>query len=329
MIIDVHAHIAPSALLDAARREARAFPSVKVESVQGGTCFAFAGGEMTRPVAPKLIDMDARLQWMQAQGITHQVAGGWLDMFGYELPPAEGLAWSRLMNEHLLAASRAAKVVSPLATVPMQDGAMAAQVLVEALDAGFAGVMIGTQPKGIGGNLDDPALDPFWSAAAERQASVYIHPMYVCGDDRLKDYDLVNAVARVTDTTIAVARLLYSGHLVRYAGVNVVLSHGGGALPYILGRLVRTHQFHRELADPNAGFEHLYFDTVMFDPAALRFLADKVGADKLMLGSDYPFPIGDLAPLGVVRRAGLSEIDVSSILGSNAARLFRLECGCS
>jgi aminocarboxymuconate-semialdehyde decarboxylase len=329
MNIDVHAHIAPASLLDAARRDAHAFPSLKVEQYKGGTCFAFAGGEMTRPVAPKLIDMEQRLAWMQAQGIQHQVSGGWLDMFGYELPPQEGFAWSRLMNEHLMTATRAAKVMSPLATVPLQDGELAARVLTEALDAGFAGVMIGTQPKGIGGNLDDPSLDPFWSVAAARQATVYIHPMYVCGDDRLKDYDMVNAVARVTDTTVAVARLLYSGHLVKYAGANIVLSHGGGALPYILGRLIRTQQFHRELADPVAGFNRLYFDTVMFDPAGLRFLIDKVGAAKVMLGSDYPFPIGDMEPLKIVRNAGLTEIDIASVLGTNAIRLFHLEGKCT
>jgi aminocarboxymuconate-semialdehyde decarboxylase len=187
--------------------------------------------------------------------------------------------------------------------------------------------MIGTQPKGIGGNLDDPSLDSFWSAAASRKATLYIHPMYVCGDDRLKDFDLVNAVARVTDTTVAVARLLYSGHLLKYAGVNIVLSHGGGALPYILGRLIRTQQFHRDLADPAAGFKQLYFDTVMFDPAGLRFLIEKVGAGKVMLGSDYPFPIGDLEPLNIVRNAGLAEIDTKAILAENAVRLFHLE-GC-
>ena len=329
MIIDTHAHMAPASLLDAAKRDARAFPSVRIESGKGGTQFAFAGGELTRPVSPGLVDMGRRVEWMQKQGIDRQVAGGWLDMFGYELPADEGLAWSRLVNEHLLSAAGAAKIIAPLATVPLQHGEHAARVLAEALDAGFAGVMIGTQPKGIGGNLDDPSLDPFWETASQRGATVYIHPMYVCGDDRLKDYDMVNAVARLTDTTVAVTRLLFSGHFLKHAGMNVVLSHGGAALPFGLGRLMRNHQNHPELADPVAGFGRLYFDTVLFDPAGLRFLCEKAGVEKVMLGSDYPFPIGDPEPLKVVRAAGLPEIDLTRILGTTAARLFQIErCTC-
>src|SRR5205807_5809043 len=102
--------------------------------------------------------------------------------------------------------------------------ALAARVLDEALDAGFKGAMIATQPKGVGGNLDDPSLDPFWEVASARQAAIFLHPHYICGDERLADYDLVNAVGRLADTTIAVARLLFSGHLTRFPGVNLLLS---------------------------------------------------------------------------------------------------------
>ena len=108
--------------------------------------------------------------------------------------------------------------LSALATVPLQDGALAARVLEEALDAGFKGAMIATQPKGTGGNLDDPVLDPFWELASARGAAIFVHPHYLCGDDRLDGYDLVNAVGRLADTTIAVARLLFSGHLTRFPG---------------------------------------------------------------------------------------------------------------
>jgi len=121
--------------------------------------------------------------------------------------------------------------------VPLQSGKLAAEILEHALANGFHGAMIGTQPKGAGGNLDDPDLNPFWETASAKHATLFLHPMFVCGDDRLGQYDLVNGAGRLTDTTIAVSRLLFSGHLSRYPGVNLVLSHGGAALPFALGRL--------------------------------------------------------------------------------------------
>ena len=104
------------------------------------------------------------------QGIDAQVVGGWVDMFGYELPAAEGEAWSRLINDALLAAAKTEPRFIPLASVPLQDGAMAADVVTEAMAKGFGGVMIGTLPKGTGGNLDDPSLEPFWATASKLES---------------------------------------------------------------------------------------------------------------------------------------------------------------
>src|SRR5262249_6766129 len=131
--------------------------------------------------------------------------------------------------------------------------------------------------------------------------TLFVHPMFVCGDDRVNDYDLVNAVGRLSDTSIALARLLFSGHLERYSGVNLVISHGGAALPYALGRFKRNNAIHKgEYADAEVSFRRLYFDTVLFDPRALRFLCEVAGVEKVVLGSDYPFPIGDLEPTKIV-----------------------------
>jgi aminocarboxymuconate-semialdehyde decarboxylase len=202
-------------------------------------------------------------------------------------------------------------------------------VLEEALDSGFAGVMIGTQPKGVGGTLDDGELNPFWEVASARHATIFLHPMYICGDERLNGYDLLNAVGRLTDTTIAMARLLFSGHLTRFPGVTLVVSHGGGAVPYALGRLRRNRTIHSEgCADPLDGFRRLYFDTVLFEPQALRFLCDVAGADRVVLGSDYPFPIGDPEPARVVDDTPLTEAERRAILGETAARIFHINCSC-
>ena len=163
------------------------------------------------------------------------------------------IAWN--MKDALVNETR----FTPLATVPLQDGAMAAQVLREVMADGFGGIMIGTLPKGQGGNLDDPNLDPFWQAASDLKAAVVLHPMFLCGEPRLAEYDLVNAIGRVADTSIAVARLLFSGHLLKFPGVKLVLSHGGAALPFVLGRLARNFTIAQgKYADPRAGFEALY-----------------------------------------------------------------------
>src|SRR3984957_14822635 len=165
MIVDSHAHLVPPDLLDAIRRDRARFASLRVIEEGGSLAFVFAGGKPTRPVSKPLSDIPGRLAWMRQQGIDRQVCGGWVDMFGYELPPAEGEAWSRLINEAMLSAAKTEPAFVPLATVPLQDGARAAAALKSAMTAGFPGAMIGTLPRGIGSVLDASDLDAFWAAA--------------------------------------------------------------------------------------------------------------------------------------------------------------------
>ncbi len=324
MKIDCHAHIVPPSLLDAIRSRAADFPSVGLVEAEGGSlAFAFAGHKPTRPVSRPLQDIAGRLGWMDEQGIDRQVFGGWLDMFGYELPTDEGREWSRLINEHLAGLAATQPRFQPLATVPLQDGGAAADVLREAHAAGLKGAMIGTQPKGRGGVLDDPSLDPFWQAADDLGAALFIHPVFESGDDRVHDYGMANAVGRITDTLIAVSRIIYSGHVTRYPNAGIIVGIGGAALPYIIGRLRRNFTIDREnLSDPDAALAALYYDTIVQDPRALRYLASIVGADRIMMGSDMPFPIGDLTPMKVVAEAGFSSAEADMINGGLAASLF-------
>jgi len=329
MIIDIHAHYLPQSLYERFDAEAVKFPGVRLLRGEKGVRLQFPGGEATRPISPRLSDLADRRAWMDKNGIDHQLVGGWLDSFGYELPAQEGLAWSRFINDCMQQGLAEEPRFTPLATVPLQDGKLAAEVLGAAMEAGFGGVMIGTLPKGLGGVLDDPQLDPFWELASKLQAAVFLHPMFLCGEPRLADYDLVNAIGRVADTSIAVARLLFSGHLLRFPGMKLVLSHGGAALPLVLGRLARNFTIAQgKYADPRKGFEALYFDSVVFDADALRFLVAKASADRIMLGSDMPFPIGDMEPCKVVHAAGLGESDTRSILGGKAQGVFRIRPDC-
>jgi aminocarboxymuconate-semialdehyde decarboxylase len=322
MIIDCHAHLVPPPLLDAIRAAKTHFPSVKLIEEGGSLGFAFAGGKPTRPVSKPLTDVAGRVQWMNSNKIDRQVVAGWLDMFGFELPAEEGVRWSRLINSALADIAKTEPKFIPLATVPLQDGDRAADLLREAHQTGFKGVMIGTQPKGKGGVLDDPSLVPFWEAANELGSVVFVHPVFDSGDDRVHDYGMANAVGRITDTLIAMSRLIYAGHVTRYSNVKIVAGIGGASLPYIIGRLRRNYSLDNKLGDPDAALAAMYYDTIVQDPRALRYLADVVGADRIMMGSDMPFPIGDLAPCKIVEETKFSDSERKVINGALASKLF-------
>jgi len=324
MIIDCHGHLVPPPLIEAVRKQAGSFSSLRVIEEGGSIALSFAGGKPTRPVAKGLFDLAARQKWLGERGIARQVVGGWLDMFGYQLPAEEGTRWSRLINEHMAALKSGTPFV-PLATLPMQDGAAAANVLREAHAAGFAGAMIGTQPNKVGSVLDDASLDPFWQAADDLGAILFIHPVFDAGDDRVNAYGMANAVGRITDSLISVSRLIYSGHVARYKNARIIVGIGGAGLPYVIGRLRRNYQLDRDkLGDPDAALQSFYYDTLLHDHRAVRFLADVVGADRIMMGSDMPFPIGDLDPMKVVADAGFGAAESAAINGGLAQRLFKI-----
>jgi aminocarboxymuconate-semialdehyde decarboxylase len=229
-----------------------------------------------------------------------------------------------MINAALLAAAGEHKRFVPLATVPMQDGAKAAQVLKQAMSDGCPGVMIGTLPRGVGSVLDTEDLEPFWKAADETGAVIHIHPSFDAGDHRVHDYGMANGVGRITDAMVAVSRLVYSGHIVRYKNAKVVVGMGGSGLPFIIGRLKRNAAITPNLGSPDEALRHLYVDTLVHDARVLRFVADVVGIDRIMLGTDMPFPIGDDKPLELVKAAGFSESEAKSINGGLAAQLFRI-----
>ncbi len=324
MIIDSHAHFIPPSLLAAIEDRAREFASLSLAHDDTGSFgFSFAGGKPTRPASKMLSDTKGRIDWMDANKIDLQVIGGWLDMFGYEMPVDDGRRWSRMINDHLRQFCAENDRFMPLASLPMQDGGAAAMVLDEAHQQGFKGAMIGTQPKGKGGVLDDPTLTPFWESAHRNKSILFIHPVFDSGDDRVNDYGMNNAIGRITDTLIAISRIIYSGHVETYHDAKIVIGIGGSALPYVLGRMMRNYNLHKDtLADPSKALSMLYYDTLLHDPAALEFLLSAVGSDRIMLGSDMPFPIGDPSPLAVLD--GLDTAVRTKLVSGVAGQLFGL-----
>jgi aminocarboxymuconate-semialdehyde decarboxylase len=325
MIVDVHGHLVPPDFVAAIRKERGRFPSLRLIEDGGKFALAVAGGKPSRPIMPGLSDVAGRLAWMGKQGIDRHVVGGWPDWFAYELPPGEGEAWCRLFNDAQLSAAKAEPRFVPLAMVPLQDGARAGALLKAAVTAGFPGAMISTLPRGIGSVLDAADLDAFWSAADATGALIHIHPSYDSGDAFVNDYGLANAVGRISDAIVAVARLICSGHVTRYRNAKIFAPMGAAGLPFLLGRLKRNHKITPGVADPVEGLASLYTDSIVHDPRVLRFVIEVIGADRIMMGSDMPFPIGDEKPFRIIAVAGLKPDQIASISGGLAAKLFRLK----
>jgi aminocarboxymuconate-semialdehyde decarboxylase len=324
MIVDAHAHLVPPDLMAAIRKDKDKFPSVRQIEEGGSLAVSFNGAKPTRPVSKPLSDIPGRLAWMDKQKIDKQIVGGWVDFFGYEVPDAEGEAWARMTNDALLAASKAEPRFVPLATVPLGDGARAAGVLKAAMSAGMKGAMIGTLPRGAGSGLDHADLDPFWQAADETGAFIHIHPSFDAGDVRVNDFGLANGLGRVTDAVIAVARLISAGHVARYKNIKFFAPIGAAGLPFVVGRLKRNHAITPGIGDPVEALSRIYTDTVVHDVRVLKFVIEMMGTERLMMGSDMPFPIGDTEPAKIVAGAKLTAEQTASINGGLAAKLFGL-----
>lgn len=319
--IDAHAHLVPAQLLRDLTSGRVNFPNVSVPAHEQTFRVAFNGGTPTRPIAAGLTDQAKRRNWLADNGIDLQIVGGWLDLFGYELPDEEGADWAALMTDSITSTIEDNDRQVALGTVPLQSPERAAEAVRKQRADGLPGVMIATRAGRR--ELSDPQLAPFWEAANESGAVIFLHPGFGGASPRYQDFGLINGLARLEDTTITLARLLYAGIPAKYPRVRIVSAHAGAALPYVLGRLTRNHLMNPDTtSDPLESFANLYFDSVVFDPDALNFLIQKVGADHVLLGSDYPFPIGDLTPLAILDEAGLSAHDRELIGGSNARHLF-------
>lgn len=320
-VIDAHAHLVPRQLLDHMHQGDVRFPHIDVIEHEQTYKVAFNGGAPTRPIAAGLTDQNRRSAWLDQNGIDLQVVGGWLDIFGYDLPVSEGVEWSAVLTRAIQDSAAADHRLVALGTVPLQDPVRAAEALRMQCADGSPGVMIATRVGQL--ELSDTDFTPFWEAAHETEAVVFVHPGFGAASDRYHDFGLVNGLGRLEDTTVSLARLLYTGVPARFPGAKILVAHGGAALPYVLGRLVRNHLLNPETTgDPLESFAQLYFDSVVFDSDALGFLIAKVGTDRVLLGSDYPFPIGDLAPRDVVEDAKLSDVQRALVHGENARRLF-------
>src|SRR5438105_1244131 len=327
VIVDVHVHYVSPGAFDAARRQPDTYG---VRLLPGDGVRLQIGDEPpTRPLLPARYTLDRHTKVLAEQGIDPAEFGPLMDVAAYSLPMAQGAAWSRLQNEALAGALREAPGVHRgLATVPLQEPAAAAAELRFAVrELGLRGAMV--DPNALGRPLGDGAFDPFWKAAADLAAPIVLHPFLLEAVERFGRHYLHNLVGYPFETTLAAASLILGGTLDRFPGLSVVLVHGGGFLPYHIGRFDRAHETRPEARVDDAGLPSRYlrrffYDTLVQRPEALRYLVQLVGHDRVMLGSDHPFWMGDPDPLRVVREAGLDPATEAAIFGENAAQIFHL-----
>ncbi len=325
MIVDAHAHLVPAELLAEIRKGAAKFPNVRQIEDGGSLALAFAGGKPTRPVSKPLSDIPSRLAWLAKNGIDKQVVGGWVDMFGYELPGAESEAWSRLANDAMLAAAKAEPHFVPLATVPLGDGVRAAAVLKDAIKAGFTGAMIGTLPRGVGSTLDAADLDPFWRAADETGA-LHSYPSELRRRRRAGERFRSRQWARPHHRCRRGDGAADLGRTCREVQTSEILrAHGRGRAALRARPPQAQCRDHTRCRRSGRGLAAIYTDTILHDARALKFVIEMLGTERLMMGSDMPFPIGDLEPMKSSRLPDCPRAQAVSINGGLAARLFRLQ----
>ncbi len=328
MIFDVHAHCIPSGLIDDMERHG-ADVGVSLDRTDGKAVVSFADTYRTAPLRSDLTDPEHRIETMDRTGIDVQVLASWIDLTGYQLETGAGLRWSRIVNERLAEeAATAPDRFLALGTVPLQDPAGAAEELGRAVDElGMVGVEIATSVDQTPFHQTD--LDEFWSAAEELNAFILLHPMNPLPGVDLKPYFMDNMVGRPAESSLAFASLLFSGVFERHPGLTMCVVHGGGFVPFQIGRFDQGYHQKPGLAGANLSMppleylkRNIYVDTVLNNAAALRFLVDLLGADRIMVGTDFPFEMGDLDPVTFVRNAGLDPESTEAILSGNASQLF-------
>lgn len=328
LTVDVHAHLVSPELPARVRAEGAAL-GVTCTVGERGVVLSFGEGRNSRPLFDDMTSVARRTSANAAAGIDLQIVSPWVDLFGYALAPDSGEGWSRILNDSIAETIAGRPGFAAMATVPLQDGRRAARELKRAVAThGFVGVEIGTNVDGV--SLDDAGLEPFWSACCETNVAVFVHPVDALRVDRIAPFYGWNTVGNPLETLLAATRLILGGVLDRYPALRILLCHGGGHLPYQIGRLDRAHAVRPELRGssllpPSAYLRRFHYDTVLNAAPPLRMLLETVGADRVCLGSDLPFDMGDHRPLDLLDELALDRSARDRIAGTNACELFAIE----
>jgi aminocarboxymuconate-semialdehyde decarboxylase len=324
MNVDLHFHHTPRFFLDELRGENPWGKSLLGE----GATLRMRHGPLEVPIGPEHWDVSQTLAAMDARRIDVAAVSPSPILFHTQWPAELVTPLHRRVNDAMAKLGRAHPTrFAPLGTVPLQDIRAAVEELERAMSLGLAGIEIETHAAGR--NLDDPELRPLLAKAAELGAVIFLHPLAVLGANRLRAFYLTNLIGNPTDTAVAVASLIFGGVLDALPDLKLVCAHGGGSTPALCGRWDHGSRVRPELAHlsrlPSDALRQLHFDSLTHSPLALELLVRTVGADRIVLGSDYPYDMGDPQAVERIERASFLAADERQrILGENARDLLSL-----
>jgi aminocarboxymuconate-semialdehyde decarboxylase len=323
LIIDTHIHIIVPEITRAVMGDGWC-PDV---GWADGRQYVEFDGKRISSALREFVDIETILLGQDEAGVDKILLTPWSSLFAYDLDLETSLRFNQIQNDGLAKlVSQYGERVTALGTVPLQDVETAVTELKRCVEElGLPGVEIGTNVNGT--YLGDDRFRPFWAAVDSLGALVEIHPVPGVGGPTNREYYLWNAFANPAETALTAAHMILSGLLEAYPALKICLVHGGGHLPYQIGRLDRAYEMRPEAQKkitkpPSHYFKQFYFDTVVHSEKALAYLIDLVGPDQVMLGSDYPFDMGSERPGDTVNKLDITAEAKAKIFGGNAAGLM-------
>lgn len=317
--IDLHTHILPAQWPDLRQRYGYG-GFVSLESC--GACRArmMIDGRHFRDIESNCWDPARRVVECDAAEVAVQVLSTVPVMFSYWAKPADTLDLSRILNDHLAeVVRRGGGRFEGLGTVPMQAPELAVAELERCVnELGLRGVQIGTHIDAADGvrNLDDARVFPVFEAAAALGVAVFVHPWDMMGKERMPKYWLPWLVGMPAESAMAICSVIFGGVLERLPTLRIGFAHGGGAFPITIGRIEHGWRERPDLCavdnphNPRGYVDRIYFDSLVHDADALRYLIRLAGAERIALGSDYPFPLGERVPGELIR--AMTDLDIAT-----------------
>lgn len=327
--IDIHHHYVPQTLLEEAKKHSKTLGVELSEGKEGELALSFAGGEKF-VLHPNLPAVDHRLKMMQESKLAIAALEAHTATLGYRLTGEQGESWCRLYNEGIkeLVDKHPDRFVG-MASVPLQDPQRAAKVLEHAVrDLKLRGGYIGTNVNGQYYNSND--FDPFWKKAEELDALVVMHPEDVAGSDKMGPYGLRLICGNPADSALSLGFMTYSGVFDRAPNLNLCVLHGGGFFPYHLGRFDKGFEVRagarapQAKSKPSAYLKNLYFDNMVYMVETVDYLKRIAGADHIMVGTDYPYNLGDWKAVDKIEALDCPQAEKDAMLEGNARRLLKL-----
>ena len=323
--IDTHTHIIAKHIPDFTKKFGYG-NFIQLQHHQQGKAWMMQGEKRFREIEENCWDAEIRLQQMKEHGIHQQVICTIPVMFSYDAQPLHGLEISEFLNDDIAqTVHQYPEHFIGLATVPMQDSALAVQELKRAMSIGFKGVQIGSNVNNI--NLGDERFENFWETAEELNAAILVHPWQMMGQEHMTKYWLPWLVGMPAEISRAICSMIFSGVFERYPNLKVCFAHGGGSFLPTISRIEHGWNCRPDLVaidndfNPKKYLGKFWVDSHVCDHKMLQYIIDLVGADKVMQGSDYPFPLGEAIPGELVREAPLSD-EIKKIILGDAAKAW-------